>query len=352
MAKPRFDHLEFDFSAPASSLTSNELVAAPAAGAAAPDAREAAVGVIETREDAVDALKVMTVSQLTRRIRTLLERQLGSVRVEGELSNVRRQGNGHTYFTLKDETAQLACVLFRGYAHAGMPALTDGSQVQAAGELTVYEPRGQYQLIVHDIEAAGAGVLQARFEALKRKLAAEGLFDAARKRVLPGFPRCLALVTSPSGAAVRDLLNILGRRAPWIRVLVFPVRVQGGGACQEIAQALTTLARPLGGGLPQPDVIVLARGGGSIEDLWCFNEEEVARAIAASPIPVVSAVGHEIDFTIADFVADLRAPTPSAAAELIAPDGPNCAGGFTRRSRRCRHASDVRLIMRAPSLIC
>jgi exodeoxyribonuclease VII large subunit len=193
-------------------------------------------------------------------------------------------------------------------------------QVQVRGAMTVYESRGQYQLNVQLVQPAGAGLLQAKFEALKRKLDAEGMFDPARKRALPKFPNLIALVTSPSGAALRDMLNILTRRASWLRIIISPVRVQGDGAAQEIAKALGELNRAAKLGLPVADVIVLARGGGSAEDLWQFNEEVLARAIAASSIPVVSAVGHEIDFTIADFVADLRAPTPSAAAELIVPD--------------------------------
>jgi exodeoxyribonuclease VII large subunit len=198
--------------------------------------------------------------------------------------------------------------------------LADGMQVQVRGSMTVYEARGQYQLNVQLAQAGGAGLLQAKFEALKRKLEAEGLFDPARKRALPRFPASIGIVTSPTGAALRDMLNILARRAPWARVVIGPARVQGDGAAAEIAAAVETFNRFEAMGLPPVDVIVVARGGGSVEDLWAFNEEIVARAIAASAIPVVSAVGHEIDFSIADFAADLRAPTPSAAAELIVPD--------------------------------
>lgn len=267
------------------------------------------------------APSVLSVTQLTKKIRRLLEQQLGQVWVEGELSNVRRQANGHAYFTLKDAGAQLSCVLFRGQVQPGMPVPEDGLQVQLGGEISVYEPRGQYQLIVQEMQVAGVGVLQAKFEALKRRLAAEGVFDAGRKRRLPVFPTCLALVTSPTGAALRDMLNILARRAPWVRVMIFPVRVQGEGAATEIAAAVRRLGTAESLGLPRPDVIIVGRGGGSMEDLWCFNEEIVARALAESPVPTVSAVGHEIDFTIADFAADLRALTPSAAAELVVPDG-------------------------------
>ena len=268
---------------------------------------------------------VLSVWELTRSIRSLLESEVGSVWVEGEISNHRRQSSGHQYFTLKDERSQLPCVLFRGNAAA---TLADGMQVQLYGELTVYELRGQYQLVVQLAQPKGVGSLQARFEALKRKLAAEGLFDAERKRELPAFPATVGLVTSPTGAALQDMLNILGRRAPWLRVVINPVRVQGQGAAAEIVRAIgefNTWAEAAAedgasSDLPAVDLIVVARGGGSIEDLWEFNEEAVARAIVASALPVVSAVGHEIDFTIADFAADLRAPTPSAAAELIVPD--------------------------------
>ena len=273
--------------------------------------------------------KVHSVWELTRSIRSFLESEIGEIWVEGEISNHRRQSSGHQYFTLKDDRSQLSCVLFRGGASLPPPGvvLADGLQVQVFGELTVYEARGQYQLVVQLIQPKGLGALQARFEALKRKLQSEGLFDAARKQPLPPFPGTVGIVTSPTGAALQDMLNILRRRAPSLRVLVHPVRVQGQGASVEVVRAIEEFNRWSNGGNPTDanrsravDLIVVARGGGSIEDLWEFNEEIVARAIAASDLPVVSAIGHEIDFTIADFVADLRAPTPSAAAELIAPD--------------------------------
>ncbi len=282
-------------------------------------------------EPAPEEPRVLTVSELTRAVRSTLEEQIGVVWVEGEVSNYRKQPSGHQYFTLKDAQSQLACVWF---ARAGLRlkqvALADGMQVQVRGALTVYEARGQYQLNVQLVQAGGAGLLQAKFEALKRKLEAEGLFDAARKRALPKFPAAIGLVTSPTGAAVRDILNILARRAPWVRVVIHPVRVQGEGAAEEIAAALAELNRLPEFGLMPVDVILAGRGGGSAEDLWEFNEEIVARAIAASALPVVSAVGHEIDFTIADFVADLRAPTPSAAAELLVPDGAELRLGLAR----------------------
>jgi exodeoxyribonuclease VII large subunit len=265
--------------------------------------------------------KIHSVTELTRRIRELIERGVGEVWVEGEISNHRRQAAGHQYFTLKDDFCQLPCVLFSSAAAVlrGIK-IADGQRVQVLGMVSVYEPRGQYQMVVRVIQDRGQGLLQAKFEALKRKLAAEGLFDAGRKRRLPRFPRRVGLVTSPTGAAIRDFLKVLHRRHPGIEVLINPVRVQGRGASAEIARAIRDFGQSTRIGLPGVDVIVVTRGGGSIEDLWEFNEEVVARAIAASPIPVLSAIGHEIDFTIADFVADLRAPTPSAAAEILAAD--------------------------------
>jgi exodeoxyribonuclease VII large subunit len=263
--------------------------------------------------------KVFTVGELTRQIRGILEAKFGAVWVQGEISNYKLHPSGHQYFTLKDARAQLACVIFRNTMPPLRTPLADGAQVQVYGNVSVFEARGQYQLSVQILQPRGLGLLQAKFEALKRKLEAEGLFDAARKRPLPKFPRRIGIVTSPSGAAVRDILNILKRRAPWLQILINPVRVQGTGAAQEIAVAISELALPSKNWSPL-DVVVVTRGGGSIEDLWEFNEEIVARAIFDSAVPIVSAVGHEIDFTICDFVADLRAPTPSAAAELIVPD--------------------------------
>jgi exodeoxyribonuclease VII large subunit len=263
--------------------------------------------------------KVLTVGELTRQIRGNLETRFGAVWVQGEISNYRPQPSGHRYFTLKDQRAAISCVIFRNSLPPTAPPIADGAQVQVYGNVTVFEARGQYQLNVQILQTRGAGLLQAKFEALKRKLEAEGLFEAARKRAIPKFPRRIGIVTSASGAAIRDMLNVLRRRAPNVQVLISPVRVQGIGAAAEIATAIKELAAPSYTWEPL-DLIVIARGGGSIEDLWEFNEEIVARAIFHSSLPVVSAVGHEIDFTIADFVADLRAPTPSAAAELIVPD--------------------------------
>jgi exodeoxyribonuclease VII large subunit len=263
--------------------------------------------------------KVLSVSELTRSIRGTLETKFGAVWVQGEVSNYKLHPSGHQYFTLKDARAQIACVIFRNTMAPLRQPLSDGAQMQVYGNVSVFEARGQYQLSIQILQPLGLGVLQAKFEALKRKLDAEGLFDAARKCNLPKFPKRIGIVTSPSGAAIRDMLNVLRRRAPWLQILINPVRVQGTGAAQEIAVAIRELANPNEHFAPV-DLIVLTRGGGSMEDLWEFNEEIVARTIADVTVPIVSAIGHEIDFTIADFVADLRAPTPSAAAELIVPD--------------------------------
>jgi exodeoxyribonuclease VII large subunit len=279
--------------------------------------------------------KVLTVAELTRSIRGLLETRFAAVWVQGEISNYKKLPSGHQYFTLKDQRAAISCVIFRNTLAPFPTAPADGMQVQVFGQVTLFEARGQYQLNVQILQSRGFGLLQAKFEALKRKLEAEGLFDAARKRALPKFPRRIGVITSPTGAVVRDILNILRRRAPNVAVLINPVRVQGTGAALEIADAIRQLNAP--NDLFEPlDVIVLARGGGSIEDLWEFNEETVARAIFHSAIPVVSAIGHEVDFTIADFVADLRAPTPSAAAELIVPD----AREVERRIQELRNCLD------------
>src|SRR5438034_10354193 len=263
--------------------------------------------------------KVFTVGELTRQIRGILETRFGAVWVQGEISNYKLHPSGHQYFTLKDQHAQISCVIWRDTMLPPRQPLVDGTQVQVYGTVTVFEARGQYQLNVRILQPRGVGLLQAKFETLKRKLQAEGLFAPERKRPLPKFPRRIGIVTSPTGAAIRDMLNVLRRRAPWLQILISPVRVQGTGAAQEIAVAIRELATPNENWRPL-DLIVVTRGGGSIEDLWEFNEEIVARAIFNSTVPIVSAVGHEIDFTICDFVADLRAPTPSAAAELIVLD--------------------------------
>ena len=281
-----------------------------------------------------DAPKALSVTQLVRRMKNLLEIELGEHWVEGEVSNLRRQASGHWYFSLKDEGAQISCAMFGAKRKSGSEALEDGAKVRVFAEPSVYEARGQLQIIVSKVERAGLGDLQARFEALKRKLEAEGLFAAERKRRIPGFPRVVGIVTSESGAAIRDILNVLERRAPWVRPVLFPVRVQGKGAELEIAEAVRRMGEAENYGIPRSDVLIVGRGGGSLEDLWNFNEEVVARAIAACPIPVIAAVGHEIDFTIADFVADLRAPTPSAAAELAVPDGAELRQRLAAQRRR------------------
>ena len=281
--------------------------------------------------------KALSVTQLVRRIKNVVEVSVGEVWIEGEVSNLKKQASGHWYFSLKDAGAQIQCAMFGARKRPGCDALEDGANVRVFAEASVYEARGQLQIIVLKAERAGLGDLQARFEALKRKLQAEGLFDAARKRAIPKFPRVVGIVTSDTGAAIRDILHVLGRRAPWVQPVLMPVRVQGKGAEFEIARAIERMGDPEARGIPRCDVLIVGRGGGSIEDLWNFNEEVVARVIAACPIPVISAVGHEIDFTITDFVADLRAPTPSAAAELAVPDGDEVAArldGLRRRMAR------------------
>jgi exodeoxyribonuclease VII large subunit len=268
--------------------------------------------------------KVFSVAELTGKIRGLLERDFVRIAVTGEITNLRAQASGHVYFTLKDASAQLTCVLFRGEAKADRSLLQDGRKVILQGDITVYEPRGQYQLRVSGVELQGIGALQAAFEKLKQKLNAEGLFAPERKRPLPAFPRRIGLVTSPTGAAIRDVLHVVARRNPLLKIVLVPCRVQGEGTAEEIAAAVRLinefdlLGRQANGPSAEPlDLILITRGGGSLEDLWAFNEEVVARAIFHSVLPVVSAVGHEIDFTISDFVADVRAATPSAAAEII-----------------------------------
>ncbi len=259
-------------------------------------------------------LHVYTVSELTRELKELIEGSFPPVWVEGEISNFVHHGSGHMYFSLKDSGAALRTVFFRQYNQSLTFRPGNGIKVMARGLLSVYEPSGQYQLVVSELRPSGMGPLQLAFEQLKAKLQAEGLFDEARKRPLPQFPACVGVVTSPTGAAVRDIINVLQRRCPSVRIVLCPVKVQGEGAAAEIAAGIRAF-----GAWGGADVIIAGRGGGSAEDLWAFNEEAVARAIYASPVPVISAVGHQTDFTIADFVADLRAPTPSAAAEFAVP---------------------------------
>ena len=260
--------------------------------------------------------KIYTVGELSRAIREKLETAFPEVWVEGEISNCRPAPSGHLYFTLKDEAAQLRCICFKQQARYMRFRPEDGMQVLARGRLGVYEARGEYQLLVEHLEPLGAGALQLAFEQLKKKLAAEGLFDADRKKPLPKLPRRIGIITSPRGAVIQDMIRILERRHKNLHLLLYPVRVQGEGAAEEMVEGLQCFNTEPPQGVAV-DVIILARGGGSLEDLWAFNEEKLARAIAASRTPVISAVGHETDFTIADFVADLRAPTPSAAAEMV-----------------------------------
>jgi exodeoxyribonuclease VII large subunit len=256
--------------------------------------------------------RIYSVSELTAELKALLENTFTGVWVEGEISNFKHHTSGHMYFTLKDDRGQLRAVMFRGSNRGLQFRPEDGLAVIVFGNVTIYEPRGEYQVYVEYMEPKGLGALQLAFEQLKTRLEAEGLFDPARKRPIPLLPKKIGLVTSPSGAAIRDILQIIHRRFANVQVLIFPVRVQGEGAAAEIVEGIECLNKR--GDL---DVLIVARGGGSIEDLWAFNEEVVARAIYVSQTPVISAVGHETDFTIADFVADVRAPTPSAAAELV-----------------------------------
>ena len=258
----------------------------------------------------------ITVSQLNRQAKALLESGLARLWVEGEISNLARPASGHMYFSLKDKSAQVRAAFFRQRQRGPTIGLKDGDQVLVYGRVSIYEARGDYQLIVEQVEPAGEGALKRQFEVLKKMLAAEGLFDEGRKQELPVLPERIGVITSPAGAAIRDIISVLRRRFPSIPVVIYPAAVQGDAAPSELIAALETAVSR-----DECDVLIMARGGGSLEDLWAFNDEKLARAIAESPIPVVSAVGHEVDVTIADFVADVRAPTPSGAAELVVPDG-------------------------------
>jgi exodeoxyribonuclease VII large subunit len=259
--------------------------------------------------------RVITVTELTRQIKQLLETDFPRVWVQGEISNFKHHSSGHLYFTLKDEGAQLSAVLWRTRVASLLFQPEDGMKVIARGSITVYPPRGNYQIDVDQIQPLGLGELQVAFDRLKQKLAAEGLFDPTHKKPIPEFPETIGIVTSETGAALQDIRSVLSRRHPAVKVILASVRVQGAGAAEEIAEAIRRMNH-----YGNVDVLIIGRGGGSLEDLWAFNEEIVARAIYASKIPIVSAVGHEIDFSIADFVADLRAPTPSAAAEIVVKD--------------------------------
>lgn len=259
--------------------------------------------------------QIFTVTRLNSAVRMILEQDLGLVWLTGELSNLAMPSSGHWYFSLKDISAQVRCAMFKGNNRRVPFRPQDGMQVLVQARVSLYEPRGDYQLIIESMQPAGDGMLALRFEELKRRLGAEGLFDEGRKRLLPREPRAVGLVTSATGAALHDMLTVLERRAPDLPVFIYPTQVQGSAATAQIVAAITLANRRA-----EVDVLIVGRGGGSLEDLWCFNEEAVARAIAGSAIPVVSAVGHEVDVTISDFAADLRAPTPSAAAELVVPD--------------------------------
>ncbi|MEQ8763460.1 MAG: exodeoxyribonuclease VII large subunit [Planctomycetota bacterium] len=290
---------------------------------------------------------LLSVSDLTRRIRSELEGRFSRVHVVGEISGLRRPGSGHVYLTLKDDRAQLSAVIWRSKVHSLRFEPKDGLEVVAEGQITVYEARGSYQLTIERLEPRGVGALELAFRQLKERLGAEGLFDPAKRRPLPRLPARIGVVTSPTGAAIQDILKVLRRRFRSVEVVLSPARVQGVGAAEEIAIAIRRLHRCT----PRPDVMIVGRGGGSLEDLWAFNEEVVARAIHASEIPVLSAVGHEIDTTIADFVADQAAPTPSAAAEMVVPElsawedgliglGRQLHGRFRQQLDLCRERVD------------
>lgn len=305
----------------------------PGAGAAAPGGGAPKAG-------------ELSVSEITRRVRQTLEGspELRDLWIRGEASNVRLAASGHLYFTLKDELAQIRCVYF-SFARPGRKPPDEGMAVLVHGAVRVYERAGEYQLLCDDIIKAGKGDLAARFEELKQKLAAEGLFAPERKVTSPPIPRCIAVITSPTTAALQDVLNILRRRAPYLRVMLFPALVQGDGAPPELIAALARADSH-----PDVEAILLVRGGGSIEDLWCFNDENLARAIAKVNKPLISGVGHEIDFTIADFVADLRAPTPSAAAEMVAPDVADLRGSLRQQGQRLGRAAGRQLEQSAAQL--
>ena len=282
--------------------------------------------------------QIYTVAQLNREAKRLLASHFLTVQVEGEISNLSLPSSGHLYFTLKDAQAQVRCAMFKGQQQLLRFKPANGNLVIATAQVSLYEPRGDYQLVVEQLEEAGDGALRQAFERLKQKLFLEGLFETNRKKPIPALPRCIGVITSASGAAIHDILSVLKRRFPAIPVLIYPVAVQGETAKLEISAALQAANRE-----PVADVLILARGGGSLEDLWAFNEEIVARAIAASDIPVISAVGHEVDFSIADFVADLRAPTPSAAAEHAVPDQQVWLNGFIQTEYRLTRQIQTKL---------
>lgn len=260
-------------------------------------------------------IHIYTVSEINQNIKHILESKFDNIWIEGEVSNLRMPGSGHIYFSLKDSQSQIRAVLFSSFSQKTRFKLEDGIHIIASGSISLYEKRGEYQVIVNYLEPKGIGALQLAFEQLKKKLFDEGLFDSSHKKPIPSFPKKIAIVTSPTGAAVKDLINVINRRAPWVKIVVYGVQVQGDGAKEEIAEAIFRANQD-----KEVDLLIVGRGGGSIEDLWPFNEEIVARSIYNSSVPVISAVGHEIDYCISDFTADLRAPTPSAAGELAVPD--------------------------------
>ena len=288
---------------------------------------------------------IYTVGRLNREVRQLLDHGMPVVWIEAELSNFSRPASGHWYFSLKDRDAQVRCAMFKGRNALLRFTPTDGQLVLARGRVGLYEPRGEYQLIVEHLEDAGVGALRREFDRLRAKLEAEGLFAPAAKRPLPAVPRCIGVVTSPTGAAIRDILNVLGRRFPAAGVVIYPTAVQGKAAVPELRAAIAQASRRA-----ECDVLIVARGGGSLEDLWAFNDEDVARALRAAPMPVVTGIGHEIDFTIADFVADLRAPTPSGAAELVVPDANLWRGALEKLATRFGQAVSLHLRRDAAAL--
>jgi exodeoxyribonuclease VII large subunit len=291
----------------------------------------------EDRQPPAPQRRILTVSELTAHVRTLLEERFFEIWVEGELSNCRVWNTGHLYFTLKDATAQIKGVMFRSSLRLLRFKPQDGLRVVARGRISVYDPKGEYQIVCEHLEPEGLGALQLAFDQLKQRLSAEGLFDQGRKRPLPALPRKIGIVTSLDGAAVRDIINVLRRRYANAHLVIRPTRVQGEGAALDIARGLRAIAKIKG-----VDVILVGRGGGSIEDLWAFNQEVVARAISGSPVPVISAVGHETDVTIADFVADVRAPTPSAAAEMVVARKDEFVARIERLARRVSAAMSMR----------
>jgi exodeoxyribonuclease VII large subunit len=293
---------------------------------------------LDTAPNSPPSREIFTIGRLNREARVLLERGLGTLWLEGEISNLSRPSSGHWYFSLKDEAAQVRCAMFRQRNLQVRFPVKDGAHVLARGRVSLYEARGEFQVVIDHLEEAGEGLLRRRFEELKARLGAEGLFDSRHKQPLPRLPGRIGVITSPTGAALRDILHILRRRFPAVPVLIYPVAVQGEAAPREIEQALR-----LASARRDCDVLIVARGGGSLEDLWAFNDEAVARAIFACPIPVVSGVGHEVDFTIADLVADERAPTPSGAAERVVPDRAEWLRGFALAAQRVQAAMRRRL---------